>query len=131
MKIRSVAAVHEKCVEIPIVVVVDPGHARAHRFEVKLFGRGRASVVEMNPRSGGYVMKLHVVGIGMFAPVCRSIVWSVGSGRTFWVELCCCAACQSYTRERIAALETSSVLTMSAAAPARASVRAAKRHALI
>ena len=32
MKKRGQTAIHEECVEVTIIVVIDPGHARPHRF---------------------------------------------------------------------------------------------------
>lgn len=69
MKVGRVAAVYEEGVQIAVVVVIDPGHARAHRFEIQLFRRCGSLVVEMDPSPARYVMKLNVVGVRVLAAV--------------------------------------------------------------
>jgi hypothetical protein len=55
MKKWRVAAVHKERVEEAILVVIDPRHARAHRFQIKLLVRGGTLVMKANPRLSGNV----------------------------------------------------------------------------
>jgi hypothetical protein len=67
--VRRVSAVHEKCVQKSILVVINPGHARAHRLRIKALRRRSSFVMEMNSRRAGHVVKFHVVRIGDLAAV--------------------------------------------------------------
>src|SRR5580704_8586962 len=80
-----VAAVYEKCVEIAVLVVVNPGDARTHCFRIKPRGRSGALVVEMNSCFVRDVAKLYSVRIRDFAamPQLDRVVWLLLFRRAF------------------------------------------------
>src|ERR1700735_1632201 len=65
----SDAAVHEKCVEVPIVVVINPRNPRTHCFQIEFLRRTRPLVMKMNSRFACDITELHVIGIDRLAAV--------------------------------------------------------------
>ena len=59
----SEAAVDEEGVEVSVLVVVEPGDARAHRFGIHALGGLGAFVMGMNAGGVGDIEELNVVGI--------------------------------------------------------------------